>query len=176
MPFSLAVQLASRSKTLPSREQVRRWAFAAHSLAQAHMNASTLDGEVTIRYVDEGDARALNREFRGKDYATNVLTFPFVFPASLSRGLRKGLGSSRNKSVATRDALRYAADIAICAPVVAREARAQKKSAHDHHAHMVVHGALHAIGFDHENDDEAVTMEALEVRVLQRFRIKNPYE
>jgi probable rRNA maturation factor len=176
MPLSIAVQFASTSKTLPARAQVRRWALAAHTLAQSHMSAPALAGEITIRYVEDGEARELNRGFRGKDYATNVLTFPFIFPAP-SRGVQgKGWDSTTKREAAQRNTPRYAADIAICASVVAREAREQKKSGHDHHAHMVVHGVLHAIGFDHEKDDDAVTMEALEIRVLNRFRIKNPYE
>ena len=154
MTLHLSVQFASAAAHLPSRAQVRRWALAAHA-----GNAGAGDGVVTIRYVDEKEGRALNRDFRGKDYATNVLTFvqdgsPLVDKASTG----------------------YAADIAICAPVIAREAREQKKAVHDHHAHMVVHGMLHAQGFDHEDATEAAAMEAIEIAVLKRFRIKNPYE
>ena len=154
MTLHLSVQFASAAAHLPSRSQVRRWALAAHA-----GNAGAGDGVVTIRYVDEKEGRALNRDFRGKDYATNVLTFvqdgsPLVDKASTG----------------------YAADIAICAPVIAREAREQKKAVHDHHAHMVVHGMLHAQGFDHEDATEAAAMEAIEIAVLKRFRIKNPYE
>jgi probable rRNA maturation factor len=151
MSLSLTVQFASIVKTLPQRAQVRRWALAAH-------RAGT--GAATIRYVDEKEARALNRDFRGKDYATNVLTFVHEFVLS-----------PRGKSVA-----RYHADIVICAPVIFREAREQKKSVHDHHAQMVIHGMLHAQGFDHEDNRDAVAMEGLEVQILHRFRIKNPYE
>jgi probable rRNA maturation factor len=167
MPLSLAIQFASNSKTLPSRAQARRWALAAHALASEAIRLKSLDGEITIRYVDEREGRELNHGFRHKDYATNVLTFP-------SQNVSAVAQIAANKKA--KLPLGYAADIAICAPIVAREAREQKKLAHDHHAHMVVHGMLHAIGFDHENDDDAATMEALEIRVLQRFRIKNPYE
>jgi probable rRNA maturation factor len=167
MPLSLAVQFASISKTLPSRAQVRRWALAAHALASETMNLKMLEGEITIRYVDEREGRELNHGFRSKDYATNVLTFPSQDVSAIAQ-------VASNKPV--ESPLAYAADIAICAPIVVREAREQKKLAHDHHAHMVVHGMLHAIGFDHENDDDAETMEALEIRVLNRFRIKNPYD
>lgn len=154
MTLHLSVQFASAAAHLPSRAQVRRWALAAHS-----GNAGVGDGVVTIRYVDEKEGRALNRDFRGKDYATNVLTF-----------VQDGSPLAGNTSTG------YAADIAICAPVIAREARAQKKAVHDHHAHMVVHGMLHAQGFDHEDATEAAAMEAIEIAVLKRFRIKNPYE
>ena len=154
MTLHLSVQFASAAAHLPSRAQVRRWALAAHA-----GNAGAGDGVVTIRYVDEKEGRALNRDFRGKDYTTNVLTF--VQDAS---------------QLTAHPSLHYAADIAICAPVIAREAREQKKAVHDHHAHMVVHGMLHAQGFDHEDATEAAAMEAIEIAVLKRFRIKNPYE
>jgi probable rRNA maturation factor len=171
MPLSLSVQFASNAKTLPARAQVRRWALAAHALACEAMKLESSDDEITIRYVDEKEGRELNKGFRGKDYATNVLTFvseplnPHPFRALHETPFPVG---RRNKPQVN-------ADIAICAPVVAREARAQKKTAHAHHAHMVVHGMLHAMGFDHENDADAETMEAIEIRVLSRFRINNPY-
>lgn len=158
MALSLSVQFASNAKHLPSRAQVRRWALAAHGSAS--------DAVVTIRYVDEKEGRALNRDFRGKDYATNVLTFvqePAVSP--FARATAKTVSSNN-----------YAADIVICAPVIAREAREQKKPVANHHGHMVVHGLLHAQGFDHENEADAAAMEAIEIAVLRRFRIKNPYE
>jgi probable rRNA maturation factor len=168
--LSLAVQFASNSKTLPARAQVRRWAFASHTLACDAMKVQALDGEITVRYVDEKEGRELNKNFRGKDYATNVLTFvherfPHPRLAALDVPSPRGRG--------TKPGMR--ADIAICAAVVAREAKAQKKTVHAHHAHMVVHGMLHALGFDHENDADAAQMEALEIRVLRRFRINNPY-
>ena len=166
MTLHLSVQFASTATDLPSRAQVRRWALAAHAL-----NAGAGDGVVTIRYVDEKEGRALNRDFRGKDYATNVLTFVHETSAShVSTPLR-------HSSFVIRPAAQpYAADVAICAPVIAREAREQKKAVHDHHAHMVVHGMLHAQGLDHEDATEAAAMEAIEIAVLRRFRIKNPYE
>ncbi len=150
MTLSVSVQFASTAKHLPARAQVRRWALAAH-----------IDGpgQATIRYVDEKEGRTLNRDFRGKDYATNVLTFvhePTPFQPKTARN--------------------YSADIVICAPVIAREAREQKKPVAAHHGHMVLHGMLHAQGFDHENDTDAAAMEAIEIALLRRFRIKNPYE
>jgi probable rRNA maturation factor len=171
MPLSLAVQFASNARTLPSRAQVRRWALALHALACEAMKLKSLDGEITIRYVDEKEGRELNKSFRGKDYATNVLTFvnepldPHPFRAARETPSPGGRKIKPHVS----------ADIAICVPVLAREAREQKKTVHAHHAHMVVHGMLHAMGFDHENDADAETMEALEIRVLSRFRINNPY-
>ncbi len=152
MTLSVSVQIASVAKHLPERAQVRRWALAAH-------RGPDVDGEVTIRYVDEKEGRTLNRDFRGKDYATNVLTF-----------------EHESSPFQPETVKNYSADIVICAPVIAREAREQKKSVAAHHGHMVLHGMLHAQGFDHENDTEAAAMEAIEISLLRRFRIKNPYE
>ena len=149
--LSLAVQFASKAKHVPSRAQVRRWALAAH--------ASSGEAVVTIRYVDEKEGRTLNRDFRGKDYATNVLTFVHE--------------ASPFQPKATQN---LSADIVICAPVIAREAREQKKPVAAHHGHMVIHGMLHAQGLDHEIEADADVMEATEIALLRRFRIKNPYE
>ena len=140
------------STRAPSRAQVRRWVRStldALSSDRSPLNEATL----TFRFVDVDEGRTLNRTFRGKDYATNVLTFPFddAPPGTLN------------------------ADIAICLPVVAREADAQGKTLHDHCAHLVVHGTLHASGHEHDDPKEADAMEALERRVLARFRIADPY-
>lgn len=163
MALSLAVQFASKAKHLPDRAQVRRWALAAHG---AHSeNGEKCDAVVTIRYVDEKEGRSLNLAFRQKDYATNVLTF--VHEPAVSPFLQR---SSK------RSAKNYAADIVICASVIAREAREQKKPVATHHGHMVIHGMLHAQGLDHEDETDAALMEACEIAVLGRFRIKNPYE
>jgi len=153
--LSISVQFASKAKHLPTRAQVRRWALAAHRGAGASVAAA--NAMVTIRYVDEKEGHALNLQFRGKDYATNVLTFV-------------------HESAPFQDESAYAADIVICAPVIAREAREQKKPVAAHHGHMVLHGMLHAQGFDHEDSVEAEAMEAIEIALLRRFRIENPYE
>jgi probable rRNA maturation factor len=174
MSLSLTIQFASIAKTLPARAQVRRWALAADRAAA---------GEATIRYVDEKEGRVLNRDFRGKDYATNVLTFVHELRPS---PIAEGVGSNKKKlqshhplpnPLPRGERISYFyADIVVCAPVIFREAREQNKSVHEHHAHMVVHGMLHAQGFDHENDADATLMESLEVKILHRFRIKNPYD
>lgn len=163
MTLSLSVQFASKAKHLPNRAQVRRWALAAHRRLP-----SGTSGIITVRYVEALMAREMNLQFRGKGYATNVLTFAY-----------KPLPKNVLTGSAPRTALtkwEYTADIVICAPVVAREAREQKKPVANHHGHMVVHGLLHAQGFDHENEADAAAMEAIEIAVLRRFRIKNPYE
>ena len=178
--LSLAVQFASKAKHLPDRAQVRRWALAAHG---AHGYRG--DAVITIRYVDAREGRALNLAFRKKDYATNVLTFVHDEPAEgmdigcASRTKSFNSTSSRGDKAMVRGAhpmKNYSADIVICAPVIAREAREQKKPVAAHHGHMVIHGMLHAQGFDHEVEADASAMENIEIAVLKRFRIKNPYE
>ncbi len=139
--MSLSVQYASNAADLPTRSQVRRWARAA------------LEGDatVTVRFVDAIEGRALNAEYRGKDYATNVLTF--VYDDDHPR----------------------AGDIVLCAPVVREEAGAQRKDLASHYAHLVVHGMLHLQGFDHERAAAAAAMEAREVAILARLGLPDPY-
>jgi probable rRNA maturation factor len=140
--LALTVQYAMKARGLPSRAQLRRWARAALER----------DARVTVRLVGAGEARALNRDFRGKDYATNVLTFVM------------------------RERPRLEGDIALCAPVIAREARARRKSAAAHYAHLVVHGVLHLQGYHHEAGPEARIMERLESRIVARLGYPDPYE
>jgi probable rRNA maturation factor len=138
--FSLSVQYASDAAGLPTRSQFRRWVNAA------------LLGELqcTIRIVDEEEGRMLNRDFRGKDYATNVLTFVYDDIEPLS------------------------GDIVFCAPVVAREAGEQGKTLESHYAHLTVHGMLHLQGYDHENEADAQEMEGLETAIIVKMGILHP--
>lgn len=146
--LSLSVQYASAAQHLPSRPQLRRWVQAA------------LQGDagMTLRFVDEAEGRELNRNYRGKDYATNVLTFVYDDAEMISG-----------------DAGALYGDIIICAPVVECEAVEQGKALSDHYAHMVIHAALHLQGYDHENDRDAEQMEALEVALMLKLRRPNPY-
>jgi len=138
----IAIQRASRASHIPADRRLRSWAKAALP-AEAH---------VTVRYVALAEARRLNREFRGKDYATNVLSFPY--------------GASRRS---------VSGDIVICAPVVAREAREQRKGLEAHHAHLLVHGLLHLQGYDHERETAARRMERRERQVLAKLGFGDPY-
>lgn len=115
-------------------------------------------GELSVRIVDADEMRRLNREFRGKDNPTNVLSFP----AGDIDGLPDG-------------ALRPLGDLVVCASVVRDEAMAQGKVIEDHWAHMIVHGTLHLLGFDHDNDSEAADMEGREIEILLTHGVANPY-
>ncbi len=115
---------------------------------------ASVGGELCIRLVDEEESRQLNREYRRKDASTNVLSFP--------------------ADVDLPDTVVWG-DVVVCAPVVAREAAAQHKQYEDHFAHMVVHGVLHLLGYDHQTDADAAVMEQLEARILDRFGVSDPY-
>jgi probable rRNA maturation factor len=139
LDFSL--QLASQAADIPSAAQFKRWVRAA----------LRVETSLTIRVVDEDEGRQLNASYRGKDYATNVLTFPLTEEPLLM------------------------GDIIICAPVVAREAIEQGKSLLAHYAHMTVHGVLHLHGYDHEVDAQADLMEAMEIIIMHKLGFANPY-
>jgi len=139
--LNVTVQYASNQAQLPSLSQFRKWAKAA----------IRVDTEVTIRITDEQEARELNNTYRGKDYATNVLTFPLTETPHL-------LG-----------------DIVICAPVVEAEATLQNKPLEAHYAHLTVHGILHLHGYDHETEAQAELMESLETAIVTKLGYANPY-
>ena len=129
-----------------------RAALPRHSVTRWIRHALESDAEITVRIVDSEEGQALNRDYRQKDYATNVLTFDY-----------------------TRAPL-VTADLVLCAPVVAKEAKENKKTLRDHYAHLLVHGTLHAQGYDHETSTaDADAMEVREVAILAGLGIKNPY-
>lgn len=143
---AIAVRLRTRRPWVPAAATLRRWALAA---------GTPHDVEMCIAVVGSTESRRLNRVFRGKDRPTNVLSFP---------------GSGRSP-----DGIRQLGDVVICAPVVAREAREQRKPLRNHWAHMVVHGCLHLRGYDHERAVDAERMESREVRVLAALGMPDPY-
>jgi probable rRNA maturation factor len=129
-----------------------RAALPRHTVARCIRHALEADAEITVRIVDADEGQALNREYRGKDYATNVLTFDYATEPLVM------------------------ADLVLCAPVVAKEAKEQKKTLAAHYAHLLVHGTLHAQGWDHETGEEdAEAMEAREIEILAGLGLKNPY-
>ena len=148
--LEVGVSYAAPRGDVPASTSFRRWAEAALQGAR-HSKPAAL----SIRIVGAREGRALNLQYRGKDYATNVLSFPVELPRGVASPL---LG-----------------DLVICAPVVSREAREQGKAPRDHYAHLTVHGVLHLLGFDHQNERDAVRMETLETRVLATLGIADPY-
>lgn len=140
--LDLAVQRATRCDQLPAAATVRAWVGAAYPGK----------AELTIRFVDEEEGRNLNQAYRGKDYATNVLSFPYSPPPAL------------------------AGDLVVCAPVVLREARERGREPRAHFAHLIVHGMLHLQGYDHEDDRDAEAMEAQERAILASLGYPDPYE
>lgn len=149
------VQLACDPSKAPDRQVLADWVQRA--LREA-FDGPPADSEVSVRVVEADEMRSLNREYRGRDYATNVLSFP--------AGDIDGLPA---------EAGRLLGDIVICADVVNAEAAEQGKLREDHWAHMLVHGALHLLGHDHQEDAEAAAMETLEKRVLNRYGLADPY-
>ena len=146
--LTLSVQYAdTRLQETITRPLIRKWVKAA-LFAPA---------ELTIRFVDAAEGQELNREYRGKDYATNVLKFAY----------------NEGEEIADDEPTR--ADIILCTDVLEREAAEQKKTVEEHTAHLVVHGVLHAQGYDHEEDDEAEEMEGLETELLTGLGYADPY-
>ena len=141
MALTLSIQGQSQFDGLPARNTLVRWIMAALER----------DGDFTLRFVGAAEARKLNRDYRGKDYATNVLTFDY------------------ERSPVVR------ADVVLCIPVVKREAREQRKGLREHLAHLVVHAVLHAQGHDHARAADARKMETREVRILAQLGIDDPY-
>ncbi|MFO1495002.1 MAG: rRNA maturation RNase YbeY [Lysobacterales bacterium] len=151
MSHELTLSLGAPRRGVPARASFERWLAAAAQVARVRKPLA-----LSVRVVDEDEGRALNRQYRHKDYATNVLSFP--------------------ADPAPSGGPRFLGDLALCAPVVAREAAEQGKPLKAHYAHLCIHGVLHLLGFDHETEAEAERMEALEVRALAALAIANPYE
>lgn len=153
MKHIVDLQIACETDDVPSIEQLQHW-------VDATLNEIMIDGddrqfELTIRLVNSIESQQLNNQFRGIDKPTNVLSFPFEVPEGIELNL---LG-----------------DLVICIDVMQAEAKIQNKALFDHWAHLVIHGCLHLVGFDHISDDDAEKMESLEIEILAKLNIKNPY-
>ncbi len=149
MGMIIDLQIACEQETgLPTAEQIEQWATAA-------VQPQSDEVEMTVRIVDEAESHELNLNYRGKDRPTNVLSFPFECPDEVELPL---LG-----------------DLVICRQVVEREAQEQDKPVMAHWAHMVVHGSLHLLGYDHIEDDEAEEMESLETQIMTGLGFADPY-
>ncbi|SIO06273.1 probable rRNA maturation factor [Sulfurivirga caldicuralii] len=149
----IELQWGIEPQAVPTEEQVTQW-------AQTALSRAGRSGDLTVRIVSPEEIQALNATYRGKDQPTNVLSFPFEIPQDVADALDDA----------------YLGDVAICAEVVANEAEAQGKPLTAHWAHMVVHGTLHLLGFDHIKPDQAQEMERLETEILAELGFANPYE
>ena len=152
--LDVSVGYALPRSGLPAAVSFRRWVAAA-------LDGRIREADLAIRLVDAKEGRALNRHYRGKDYATNVLSFP----ADVAEGVKLPKGVK----------MPLLGDLVICAPVVAKEARDQGKPLNAHYAHLTVHGALHLLGWDHEDECDAECMEKLEREILAGLGIEDPY-
>lgn len=152
LTLDVAVSYACPRKGVPAATSFRRWVALA-------LDSRIREADLALRIVDEEEGRAFNRHYRGKDSATNVLSFPAERPPGLPRDAHFPL----------------LGDLVICAPVVSREATDQDKPLRDHYAHLTVHGVLHLLGWDHQDTVEAEAMEALEREVLAELGIADPY-
>lgn len=146
--YKVHLQNVSSISEVPNRFSIQRWVNEVLADERDH-------AELTIRIVDEEESQQLNRDYRGKDKPTNVLSFGFELPDEVDESL---LG-----------------DLIICAQVVMREATEQEKAQEAHWAHMIIHGILHLLGYDHENDADADVMESKEIAILARLDFPNPY-
>lgn len=148
---NVVIQNASTSTQTPSEQDLQTWIDSAlHDYAH--------DTEIVVRIVDEPESAALNSQYRHKQGATNILSFPADLPEELELDLEL-LG-----------------DLVVCAPVLEREAKEQNKVLQHHWAHIIIHGVLHLLGYDHLNDTDAEEMETKEIALLQTLNISNPYE
>ena len=148
MSIELELQIASKAQTLPHPAQIREWVGMV-------LSRNIDDAELTIRIVDETESAELNKRFLNKTGPTNVISFPYEPVPGVPDNI---LG-----------------DIVICAPLVAKEADEQNKELLAHWAHMVIHGLLHLLGYDHETNQEATEMEKLEIKILKRLKFPSPY-
>ncbi|WP_396587922.1 rRNA maturation RNase YbeY [Bermanella sp. R86510] len=149
----LQVALESpEQNTVPSEDALQTWVEAAIGKLKP-------DAELSIRIVEASESQSLNHQYRGKDKPTNVLSFPFEIPEELA-GLEE---------------ISLIGDLVVCHDIVISEAEQQGKPLEHHYAHMIIHGCLHLLGFDHINEDEATEMESLEIDILSHLNIPNPY-
>ena len=150
--LDVAVGYATPRTGIPAAVSFRKWVAAA-------LAGRIREADLAIRIVGSKEGRSLNHHYRGKDYATNVLSFPAELPEGLPKGVK----------------LPLLGDLVLCAPVVAKEAAAQGKPVNAHYAHLTVHGVLHLLGWNHEDTREAECMEQLEREILAGLGLPDPY-
>lgn len=145
-----------KNHSIPSLDDLQKYASKALELSESEQK----DAEMSVVFVDPDKSHELNLTYREKDSPTNVLSFPFEYPEGLPQ----------------EDIGEYIGDVVICSEVVERESKEQNKALEAHYAHMIVHGTLHLLGYDHIEDDEALIMENLEVKILEELGFNNPYK
>ena len=150
MPYQIDIEINSASTHIPDAGKIEQW------ISVALQQCSLPDAEVSVYIVDEPESQELNFQYRGKNKPTNVLSFPADIPEEVGISL---LG-----------------DLVVCAPVVEQEAQEQHKELDAHWAHMVIHGTLHLLGYDHIDDEEAEEMEALETELVTQLKFPEPYK
>ena len=160
MSVMLDLQLASDCDGIPTQGEITLWLDTLLSCQQI------ADKEITVRIVDDAEIKQLNQQYRGKDKSTNVLSFPFDMPE-----IRMPDDIQIDESICN-----FLGDIVICAQVVKLESEQQNKVLSHHWAHMLIHGTLHLLGYDHMDDQEAQEMEGTEIHVLQKLAIDDPYQ
>lgn len=160
MSATLDLQIASDSPDIPSLEAIQLW------IDEVFLHQQITDRELTVRIVDESEIQELNSQYRGKDTPTNVLSFPFEMP-ELTLPIDVQIDESLSE---------FLGDIVICAQVVKREASQQNKPIEHHWTHMMIHGTLHLLGYDHIEEHEAQEMEGIEIAILQKLAIDDPYQ
>ena len=163
--IELDIQNPYEYPSIPERSELQRWVEAS---IQGKSSDSQLS--IVIRFVNEEEGKTLNRAYRHKKYATNVLSFPFEEPEFTSEI------SELNDAISQYLQQQHLGDIVLCEQVVQAEALKQNKTLKQHWAHLIVHGVLHLQGYDHLNDEEANLMESLEIKILQSLGFDNPYE
>lgn len=160
MSAILDIQLASQCADIPHHEDMQLWIDTLLTHQQV------ADKEITIRIVDEAEIQQLNQQYRGKDKTTNVLSFPFEMPELILPD-----GAQVDDAIS-----HFLGDIVICAQVVTQQAKQQNKLLNHHWTHMLVHGTLHLLGYDHIDEQEAEEMEGIEIAILQKLAIDDPYQ
>ncbi|GAC17221.1 probable rRNA maturation factor [Paraglaciecola arctica BSs20135] len=160
MSAILDLQLASDCADIPKQEDIQLW------LDTLLLHQQMTEKEITVRVVDVTEIHQLNLQYRGKDKPTNVLSFPFEMPE-----LNLPDGAQLDDSMST-----FLGDIVICAQVVTQESQQQNKLLNHHWAHMIIHGTLHLLGYDHIEEQDAQEMEGIEIAILQKLAIDDPYQ
>ncbi len=161
MTIHIELQNTINSSRVPDENLHQSWIEATLKAAkQKYPDIDVRDPEITIRLVDETESQQLNRDYREKDKPTNVLSFPFEVP----------------EMIPAEEVPNYLGDLVVCESVLIKEAEEQNKSYQDHYTHLIIHGVLHLLGFDHIEDNEAEVMEGLEVLILTELGISDPYQ